>query len=401
MMVWIGKLKNCSGYRSENLHEVEVPNTQALEEFFNSISVYVKSKPTEYPDLENRPKRQLEQLKVAPPLPEHIPTKAELKQQEKKDMQLKNLLKVKLSGLMDLFKNRYKRFKKPPVDDMHLVHLFEPSQARVQLPEQLPGENGETIVPPPIQRPFVKDGDMILEVATGKKFFNIDLDIIEERLWNGFYSEPKQFLRDIEMIHIDANSTGERDRIVKASEMFANAQVAIEEMGDVQFLQSCKEMHQREIARYRKSLGEQEKNAVIEIDIVNPLAANGSIVQVASATEIVEVPEEANGRLNVDADSKLNIASFLLDMFDTNEGLETTENDVGGPAKAAEDSDVVMEDMRGLPDIPIVTQDLESVESTPVPNGQFERPSEPQPELIISESGLYEFKQKLVNSSKN
>ena len=27
---------------------------------------------------------------------------------------------------MDLFKNRYKRFRKPPIDDAFLVHLFEP-----------------------------------------------------------------------------------------------------------------------------------------------------------------------------------------------------------------------------------------------------------------------------------
>lgn len=241
-------LKALFGFSSENRHSINIEGGKdCLEKFFATAISYIRSKPTEFPDPENRKKRVLEELPEAPAEPEKQLTKQEIKQQEKKDMQLKNLLKVKLSGLMDLFKNRFKRFRKPPVDDSYLVHLFE---------DPLPN------LPPPA---YTKtDDDMILEVATGKKYFNIDLDIIEERLWNGFYSEPKQFLRDLEMIYLDANVTGDRERTVKASEMFANAQVAIEEIEtvDPQFIQNCKELHQREITRQKKSLQKNQKEAV-------------------------------------------------------------------------------------------------------------------------------------------
>lgn len=228
------QLKAMFGFSGDNYQQLLKPTTHCLTEFFKQLIDYLKSKPTDYPDMDNRPKRKLEALEVAPPPEEKPLTKNELKERELKDKKLKNSLKVKLGPLMDIFKNRYKRFKKPPIDDALLIHLFEP-------PLEV------------VQHEYVKaDDDMILEVATGKKYYNIDLDIIEERLWNGFYSEPKQFLRDIEMINIDAQTHGDRDRLVKASEMYANAQVAIEEIGDAQFLQQCHELRKRELAKIKE-----------------------------------------------------------------------------------------------------------------------------------------------------
>lgn len=83
--------------------------------FFEGLKTHISNTPLEYPDKENRKRRKLEILPKAPPDPPRILTKSELKAQEDKDKRLKNYLKIKLSGLMDLLKNRYKRFRKPPI----------------------------------------------------------------------------------------------------------------------------------------------------------------------------------------------------------------------------------------------------------------------------------------------
>ncbi|SGZ38559.1 uncharacterized protein HGUI_00759 [Hanseniaspora guilliermondii] len=129
---------------------------------------------------------------------------------KKSDMKLKNKLKVKLAGLMDLLKIRYKKFKKPLIDDELLVPLFETNAYHTPVYE--------------IENNLVKD------TTTNVSFSNMDLDTIEERLWNGYYSEPKQFYKDILLIYDDAIRTGVRDKIISASEMVANSDVFIDEM---------------------------------------------------------------------------------------------------------------------------------------------------------------------------
>lgn len=129
---------------------------------------------------------------------------------KKSDMKLKNKLKVKLAGLMDLLKIRYKKFKKPLIDDELLIPLFETNAYHTPVYE--------------IENNLVKD------TTTNISFSNMDLDTIEERLWNGYYSEPKQFYKDILLIYDDAIRTGVRDKIISASEMVANSDVFIDEM---------------------------------------------------------------------------------------------------------------------------------------------------------------------------
>ncbi|ODV98409.1 hypothetical protein PACTADRAFT_36955 [Pachysolen tannophilus NRRL Y-2460] len=229
-----------------------------LEKFFDQLWIALHLKPFEYiDDFENRPKRNLPKLKIVKGIRTNAYNhktditrnvtlkdlnKQEIKALEKHDMRLKNSLKLKLSGLMDLFQKRYKRFKKPTIDENLLGYLFDPA-----------------IVPVGVDLPYKKDNNMILEVATGHHFYNMDLDIIEERLWNGFYNEPKQFLRDIEMIYKDAITLNDRERLLRASEMFANAQVGVEEIATADFVKECKLMHAREIVRQNMYLEDQRK----------------------------------------------------------------------------------------------------------------------------------------------
>jgi len=223
-------LRSLFGLSKMNHVDLSKANEEQRDEFFQTLWMALRMKPTEF--LDSRKKRKLEKLEVIEP--EKKDVQINIRAFEKADMKLKNTLKIKLSGLMDLFKNRYRKFKKPPIDDSLLIHLFEPVDPHAPL------------------YPYSKDGDMIIENATQRRFFNMDLDIVEERLWNGFYSEPKQFLRDIEMIYLDAVTMNDRERLIKASEMYANAQVGVEEIATPEFAQECKLMRAREVQRQQK-----------------------------------------------------------------------------------------------------------------------------------------------------
>lgn len=252
------QIRDLFGYSSENIHCITPTTEESRKQFFQLLIKYVESKPTDFPDMENRPKRVLEELPVAPAdsKPE---TEAEVKSRKRRDMQLKNKLKIKLSAIMDPLKTRYKKFKKPIVDPIYIVHFFEPPI------QKIPQAYEKT------------DDDMILEVISGKKFFNMDLDVIEERLWNGYYSEPKQFLRDVKMIHKDSVTSGDRERIVKSSEMLTNTQVYIDEISlDSQFISDCRELYEREMEDKIKLLRAVPEPAPEDVPDVAPAGAEGA-----------------------------------------------------------------------------------------------------------------------------
>lgn len=245
-----------------NIFQLKKPSVQNITAYFSNLIELLKTKPSNIPMKRKRVKPLPELPKVisnatvtnfdenGEPLSENEVLRRKLKTFQHQDMRSKNVLKIKLSGLMDLFKNRYKRFRKPPIDDAFLVHLFEP----------------DTNNDPSWQPAYIKDKDMILEISTGRRFFNMDLDIVEERLWNGYYSEPKQFLKDIELIYRDANTIGDRERVIKASEMFANAQMGIEEISTPDFIQECKATRQRDLERQELFLKDEEKRVAIDLE---------------------------------------------------------------------------------------------------------------------------------------
>jgi SpoVK/Ycf46/Vps4 family AAA+-type ATPase len=256
-----GELNDDLLYELEDLFDLNTSNIISVRDsteeerscFFHKFWKSIDITPSEYNDITIRPKRKQEKLEVV----EVSKTEDELKKGQSKlakstkelaknDMRLKNSLKVKLSTLLDIFKVRYKRFKKPIIDDSYLIHLFDEISD--------PNSNYQ-----------IKD-DKILEISTNKLYTNIDLEVIEERLWNGYYSEPRQFLRDLELILKDANVFGERERILKANEMYAHAVVGVEEI-EVQFpllVQQWKEVSVREKQRkleYMALQKEREKES--------------------------------------------------------------------------------------------------------------------------------------------
>lgn len=236
------------GYSGENVVGIKKPSSEARKKFFKLLIKYVKSKPTDFPDPATRKKRKLEVLPIAPVEESTVTTEHELKQRKRKNMQTKNKLKIKLSAIMEPLKTRYKKFRKPIIDPALLFHLFD------------------TGIPVPAQEPaYTKtDDDMIKETSTGRKYYNMDLDVIEERLWNGYYSEPKQFLADVRKIYKDSQTSQDRDRVVKSSEMMTNTQVYIDEIStDTQFLLECQNLRKEELEEAR----EAERKAKEEITV--------------------------------------------------------------------------------------------------------------------------------------
>lgn len=239
---------------SSNNVVLQNPTKLARKEFFLTVWKTILMKPYEFVnDLQNRPKRKLKQLKVVETvanLSDKELIKKKQKEQEYNDTKLKNTLKIKLASLMDLFKVRYKRFKKPIVDENLLYHLFDPTVldnplSNYQILYSRSDEPGHE--------------NMIKELATGKNYYNMDLDTIEERLWNGFYSEPRQFLKDLKLILKDCITSGDRERILKANEMITNAQFGVDDFSTPEFLKACKEMRERDKTKQEKLLKEYEE----------------------------------------------------------------------------------------------------------------------------------------------
>lgn len=275
-----------------NVFNIEKPSKKQRRKFFQRVSSIIAMKPSEF-TLEKKRKKPLPKLPLAgrETIPSNLDEEGnllspedvlrrKLKTFQYSDMKLKNVIKIKLSGLMDLFKNRYRKFRKPPIEDALLVHLFEPQPIDVNW-----------------QPAYVKDNGMILEVATGRRYHNMDLDIVEERLWNGYYSEPKQFLKDIELIYLDANTTGDRERIIKASEMFANAQMGIEDLSQPDFLKACKELRKRDLEREALAIKDAAAQNEINTGMENETNLETTLTEATTLSTINEVGTGAGDQL--------------------------------------------------------------------------------------------------------
>lgn len=191
-------------------------------EYFSTTLEYVKKKPAEFPDPENRKKRVLEELPVVPAAPPKPPTKAEGKALQKRDHQLLNGLKVQLQPIMDQINRKYKKFRQPVIPPSQIDYLFAESDPNYVRPDLAEGE----------VRPFeiVKDkhgNDVLRDTASGKCYYNLETTTVEERLSNGFYTRPKDFLFDIKSLAKDAKNIGDKERTLKANELLSNVEVDV------------------------------------------------------------------------------------------------------------------------------------------------------------------------------
>ncbi|KAI5964329.1 YTA7 [Candida pseudojiufengensis] len=387
------KIKLLFGFESsQNNVLLQNPNKSERSKYFQTLWKTIQMKPYEFiNDIQNRPKRKLKELRIVEP--EFNPnstemTKKKLKEQEYQDTKLKNVLKIKLAGLMDLFKVRYKRFKKPIVDESFLYHLFDPEIL------QNPFSN--------YQVQYIRSDDqgkenMIKELATGKNYYNMDLDTIEERLWNGFYSEPRQFLKDLKLILKDSITSGDRDRILKSNEMITNAQFGIDDFSTPEFLKACQEVRERDLKKQEKLLKEHEElkkqlenqpPTVIDLVQEQEVIANGSKTGDNVVTEQIITQ---NGTLE---------APISLRPFDKTDSMNLLGN---GKPQNVENS-VPVEPAQNLIQKPTSIQVQKQVEEE-----EEESESEAEElvdidttkEIKINKSHLTDLEHKLVKATKN
>jgi SpoVK/Ycf46/Vps4 family AAA+-type ATPase len=242
------------GFSKKNLYDLAAPGQQARSEFFSKLIEYIKTAPSDFPDPENRKKRQLEELEVAPPPPPKadIPvSKKERKAQKKKDHHTLNLLKIRIQPIMDQIK-KYKRFRQGVVDESHIRYLWE---------EEDPNIVTSDLPPDPLShRPYEKAYDKhgapgLREVLTGKFYYNMEIVTMEKRLSNGFYKRPSDFLADIKRIAKDARTLGEQERLLRANELLSNVEVDIStiEQAEPALVAECENVYLRELAREKEA----------------------------------------------------------------------------------------------------------------------------------------------------
>jgi hypothetical protein len=220
---------------------------------------HVYKSPADFPDPTRRKKRELEVLEVAPPAPAKPPSRDEAKDAKKRDRYLLHVLKQHLQPVMDQINRRYKKFRQPVIPAAQLAHLFAEAEPGYVRPDVV-GEPDPTLRPYEITRD--RHGvDVLLETATGKLYYNLDTTTIEERLSNGFYARPSDFLFDIRSLARDAKNIGDRERTLKANELVSNVEVDMAATETQTAHIDWEALYQRQLARTRLEAERREERA--------------------------------------------------------------------------------------------------------------------------------------------
>ena len=210
----------------------------------------------------------LEKLQVAPPPPPKAPeppTKAELKAQKKKDRQTLNILKLRIQPIMDQMK-KFKKFRTGVIDESQIRYLYEEEDPSI-VTTDLPHEERQVA----LFRPFEKGTDDhgepgLVDQASGKFFYNMEIVTIEKRLSNGYYKRPRDYLADVKKMTKDAKAIGDVDRLLKANELQANVEVDIGmiETTDPALWEECDAVYIRERKREEQKIEKARKAAIVE-----------------------------------------------------------------------------------------------------------------------------------------
>ena len=165
-----------------------------------------------------------------------------------------------------------------------------------------------------------EDGS-IRDVTTSKRFFNMDLDRVNDGLWNGYYLTPDQFVHDVQSMVHDAKTWPDRDRTNRAEEMLVNTQTYVSDVFDETLLLECQRMAEREFERQKIAQAEREAKAKKkaerekEKERLRLAAAEAQQAQDGSSpTKMIEFPsagdvqmvEQAGGGLGILANGNTN-----------------------------------------------------------------------------------------------
>lgn len=247
------------GYSKKNQYALREPDQAERFAFFRVLKDYIRTAPDDFPNPDNRKKRQIEKLPPAPPEPEKPPpppSKEELKTQKKRDRQTLNMLKIRLQPIMDQIRTKHKKFRTGVIDENQIRYLYDEAD-----PATVTSDLHSEILASASFRPFEIGKDShgvfgLLDQANGNFYYNLDSVTIEKRLSNGYYKRPKDFLADIKRLAKDAKTIGDEDRLLKANELLANVEVDIGaiEFNEPALAAECERVYERELAREQEAL---------------------------------------------------------------------------------------------------------------------------------------------------
>jgi len=269
-------LRDLFGYSLKNQYELDRPNEAERHEFFQQIISMVRKSPKEFPDPAQRKRRKLVDLPVAPtppPVPVEL-TQAQVKAQRRKDRQTLNKLKTTIQPIMDQMR-KYRIFVHSSIDDSIIRYLYDETDPKT-LSSDLTEEQREHEA---LFRPYEIDQDEkgvqgLRETATGKFYYNLNTTVIEQRLSNGYYKRPKDFLADVKKLAKDAKTMENQPRTLKANELLANVDVDIAGIEELHagLTAECEALYEREQARERdrQRKVEEAKQRGEQVPIIKP-----------------------------------------------------------------------------------------------------------------------------------
>ncbi|KAE8144270.1 hypothetical protein BDV25DRAFT_167233 [Aspergillus avenaceus] len=330
-------LRQMFGFSKRNFYDLKAPGNEARYEYFSKVVEYIKTSPTHFPDPENRKKRELETLEVAPPPPPKPSTplsKEQLKAQKKKDHQTLNLLKIRIQPIMDQIK-KYKRFRTGVIDESQIRYLWEEENPNI-VTSDLPIEQRTTF------RPFEKSYDKhgvpgLWETVSGKFFYNMEIVTIEKRLSNGYYKRPSDFLADIKRLAKDARQLDDPERVLRANELLSNVEVDIStiEQAEPQLVAECENVYLRELEREKIAVekakrAEQEEQEGFTGRTANHNVPHGNTESGPSSGPVVlgeSFPDLGpNGQARPVTPTRQSAASFLTNGYHEGGGSDLSVN---------------------------------------------------------------------------
>jgi hypothetical protein len=89
----------------------------------------------------------------------------------------------------------------------------------------------------------------------------LETTTIEERLSNGFYARPKDFLADIRSLAKDAKHIGDKERTLRANELLSNVEVDMATIEAQPAFADCENVYQRQLQRAKEREDKYRKRA--------------------------------------------------------------------------------------------------------------------------------------------
>ena len=157
----------------------------------------------------------------------------------------------------------WRLFRSSIVPDRDIDYLLQEQDPNVLTSNLGPEEQVRHGVARPYEIATDKYGNRGLkETSSGRFYYNLNVQIIEQRLSNGYYKRPKEFIWDIKTIMKDAAAHGNPDNILKANNMygFAMAEAELLEANNHILFQQCEGVYARE--RERAKLASQNRPAI-------------------------------------------------------------------------------------------------------------------------------------------